>query len=345
MHSRCLDQLKFQSRSHGSPLPRKSRLCTCSALPPTTCSQAVSEARAALRRYREASRENDSNVESNAAALPDASTKSQLLATTKNRLTVQLPVPSPNYKNDDLFRSFDEGEWPGGIQQRFRALRPLVENFIDSFGSTSFVGMLESPADGIGVWTAFNGTATIVTLVNNATFAPFVRLCQGDFGDKVLDSEHVLIAINPNWTQSRDIGQLWDRELKKKAAELIDDSNSWLALYHLEDLRTAAGSSGVLWRSYPDSWKLYSAVMGSALQGEKGNVASRIGDILSGKNNETDEDSALVARELLLESEIRPERSEIIRLLNAANTQRKKMKKGKTKSSSKKLGQGWWGGR
>ncbi|KAL4517974.1 hypothetical protein Ndes2526A_g02340 [Nannochloris sp. 'desiccata'] len=352
MHPTCLDQLNFQTRSHGSSLPRrKGRLCICSALPPATCSEAVSEARAALRRYREASRENDSNVESDASAVTataTTTTENQLLATTKNRLTVQLPVPSPNYKNDDLFRCFDEGEWPGGIQQRFRALRPCVENFIDSFGSPSFVGMLESPADGIGVWTALNGTATVVTFVNNATFAPFIRLCQGDFGDKVLNSEHVLIAINPNWTQSKDIGQLWDRKLKKKAAELIDDPNSWLPLYHLEDVRTAAGSLGVLWRSYPGPWRLYSAVVGSELLveiggEERGNVASRIGNILSGKNSRSDEDSALVAVELLLESEIRPGRSEMIQLLNAANTQRKQDEKSK-KKTGKKLGQGWWGG-
>jgi hypothetical protein len=309
----------------------------------------VSEARAALRRYREASREKDSKVESDAATVI-ATDNSQLLATTKNRLTVQLPLPSPNYKNDDLVRSFDEGEWPGGIQQRFRALRPSVEKFIDSFGSPSFVGMLESPADGIGVWTAFNGTATIVTFVNNATFAPFVRLCQGDFGDKVLNSEHILIAINPNWTQSKDIGQLWDRELKKKAAELIDDVNAWLPLYHLEDIRTAAGSLGLLWKSHPGPWRLYSAVLGSDLlvengEEDRGNVARRIGDILTGKNNDNDDEkSALVAVELLLESEIRPERSEIIRLLNAANTQRKQGEESKKKSSGKKLGQGWWGG-
>jgi Domain of unknown function (DUF1995) len=351
----CLDQLSLQinSRSHAAfRSPRRSRLCSCSAssLPPTTCSQAVSEARAALRRYREASREKEGNSNTDAAAgTTNEQQQQQLLATTKNRLTIRLPLPSPNYK-DDLFRSFDEGEWPGGIQQRFRAVRPLVENFIDSFGSPSFVGMLESPADGIGVWTAFNGNATIVTFVNNATFAPFVRLCKGEFGNKILNPEHLLIVINPNWTESKDIGQLWDRDLRKRAAELIDnEAEKWLPLYHLEDVRTAAGALGVLWKSYPGPWRLYSAVVGSELiaeedEEERGNVASRIGDILRGKNNQDDgQESALVAVELLLESEVRPERSEVIRFLNEANKERKEGEK-KKKTEKNKLGQGWWGG-
>jgi hypothetical protein len=352
-HRSCLDQLNTHIRS--SPCDRhtrsqRRRLGTiCSASPPTTCSQAVSEARSALRRYRETQKEKEQDSSNAAAATTDADRPTPLLKTTKNRLTVTLPVPSPSYKDDDdLLRPFDEGEWPGGIQQRFRALRPLVENFIDSFGSPTFVGMLESPADGLGVWTAFNGAATVVTFVNNATFAPFVRLCQGDFGSKIEDPTHVLIAINPNWTQSKDIGQLWDKTLRAKAAELIDtppnNQEIWLPLYHLEDLRTAAGSLGILWRSYPGPWRLYSAVVASDLlvegtgEEERGNIAGRIGDLLSGRSND-DSLSALVAVDLLLEGDKRPERSEIIKLLNDANKIRKEKEK-----ETKKNKPSWWGG-
>lgn len=355
-HIQCLDILKFKlnsrSRSHFRS-PRRLCICSASPFPPTTCLQAVSEARAALRRYREASKESKANLNANSTADPSSTEGNQkpLLSTTKNRLTVNIPVPSPSYTNDDLFRAFDEGEWPGGIQQRFRALRPLVEKFIDSFGSPSFIGMLESPADGIGAWTAFNGSATILTFVNNATFAPFVRLCQGDFCNKILDPDHLLLVINPNWTTSKDIGQLWDRDLKAKAAYLIDDPNLWLPLYHLEDLRTAAGSLGVLWKSsHSDPWRLYSAVVGSDLpqkesgekEEERGNMAGRIGNILTGKNSDNDQDSALIAVELLLESEMKPERSEMIRLLNDAAKVRKEQEKNDEKK--RKKDRGWWGG-
>jgi hypothetical protein len=76
-----------------------------------------------------------------------------------------------------------------------------------------FVGMLESPADGVGVWSAAAAAATVVANVNNATFAPFARLCAGDFGSRVLQPGHLLIVVNHGWTTSRDIGQLWQKRV------------------------------------------------------------------------------------------------------------------------------------
>lgn len=52
--------------------------------------------------------------------------------------------------------------------------------------------------------------------------------------------------------------QLWDRKLKAAAAELIDDPASWLPLYHLWDIRTAQGATGILFRAWPHDWQLYS---------------------------------------------------------------------------------------
>jgi hypothetical protein len=40
----------------------------------------------------------------------------------------------------------------GGAQQRFRCTRPLVEGLLEGYDA-EFLGMLESPMDGIGVWT------------------------------------------------------------------------------------------------------------------------------------------------------------------------------------------------
>lgn len=31
----------------------------------------------------------------------------------------------------DLIRANDESDWPGGVQQRFRALRPLVDGLLE----------------------------------------------------------------------------------------------------------------------------------------------------------------------------------------------------------------------
>ncbi|KAL4436363.1 hypothetical protein ABPG77_009925 [Micractinium sp. CCAP 211/92] len=173
------------------------------------------------------------------------------------RLTVRLPLPSPSRKDDNL-ANFDEQDWPGGIQQRFRRLRPLVEEGLLSGYDPQFVGMLESPADGMGVWRAAGGDVTVVAQVGNLNFAPFARLCAGEFGGRVLEPGHTLLVVNPTFTSSRDIGQLWDRKLKAAAAEIIDDASAWLPLYHLWDVRTAQGATGMLFRAWPYDWQLYS---------------------------------------------------------------------------------------
>lgn len=203
-----------------------------------TCTEAAAQARAALRRYREQDR-----------AAPQARPR---------RLQVWLPVSSPGKpREDDSIYAYDASDWPGGIQQRFRRLRPLVETLLEGY-SPSFVGMLESPADGIGVWRAGGGDTTVVTQVRalllgsmrwlscsagshsqgcarlcskrmvpacristlphrpnnsaaqvgNVNFAPFARLCAGDFGASVLDPGHTILAVNPTWTKSGDIGQV-----------------------------------------------------------------------------------------------------------------------------------------
>ncbi len=50
--------------------------------------------------------------------------------------------------------------------------------------------------------------------------------------------------------------QLWDRKLKAAAAALIDDPAAWLPLYHLWDMRTAKGATGLLFRSWPHDWQV-----------------------------------------------------------------------------------------
>lgn len=206
--------------------------------PPATCSDAAKAAHNAFRRFRETQR----NVNS------------------IRRGTVQLPLPSPSTRDDDRIRPNDESDWPGGVRQRFRAIKPLIEqHLLEGYRTKSF-GMLESPADGVGVWVLEFGSGskgTVVANVTNATFGPFARLCAGEFGSDVLEDDHLLLAVNPSWTTSSDIGQLWDFALKRQAAALIDDPSEWECIYHFEDIRTATGLTGVLFRSYPESWKLY----------------------------------------------------------------------------------------
>lgn len=80
------------------------------------------------------------------------------------------------------------------MQQRFRWLRPLVEVLLEGYGP-QFLGMLESPADGVGAWHAAGGI-TVVGGVTNATFGLFARLAAGEYGGGVLQRGHLLVAVN-----------------------------------------------------------------------------------------------------------------------------------------------------
>lgn len=70
--------------------------------------------------------------------------------------------------------------------------------------------MLESPADGIGVWACSEGL-TVVCNVGTPTFPAFLRLCEGDFGAGPTQADHMLVAVNCSWGRGQDVGQLWDR--------------------------------------------------------------------------------------------------------------------------------------
>jgi hypothetical protein len=47
------------------------------------------------------------------------------------RLLLLLTIYAGVQLMDQSFMLFDEGDWPGGIVQRFRALRPLVEGVLE----------------------------------------------------------------------------------------------------------------------------------------------------------------------------------------------------------------------
>lgn len=49
----------------------------------------------------------------------------------------------------DTIKAVDESDWPGGVEQKFRALKPSVDALLEGYGAR-FVGALEVPADGVG---------------------------------------------------------------------------------------------------------------------------------------------------------------------------------------------------
>lgn len=176
------------------------------------------------------------------------------------KLQLPLPVASAAPQGTSLmeqpFSVLDEGDWPGGIVQRFRALRPLIDATLDGY-DPQFLGMLEDPADGMGCWSIGSDT-TVVGLITNATFANFAKLCQGGYGSRPLQAGHTLVAVNPDWTRPEGIGQFWDRKLKAAAEDVL--SSPWDVLYSCQMVRTSRGKGyGLLVGSYGLGWHLWSA--------------------------------------------------------------------------------------
>ena len=208
----------------------------------------MQQARAALRRFREARA---------AGAAPKRDPEAPW------RLTLDLPLPVASDIadrgladwQDAPFGVADEGDWPGGQLQRFRAFRRVAEALLEGYDST-FLGMLESPADGLGVWQL--PEAVVCGIVANATFAPYAKLCDGGFGAQPTRADQAVVAA-AEWTRSADIGQPWDRGLRARARALIDEAE-WAPLYRARLVRTSKGAAfGLLVAAYGEPWRLWAA--------------------------------------------------------------------------------------
>mmetsp|Transcript_18608 Transcript_18608/g.52316 ORF Transcript_18608/g.52316 Transcript_18608/m.52316 type:complete len:354 (-) Transcript_18608:312-1373(-) len=188
--------------------------------PPRTCNQAVLQAKGAIRAFREAK----------AAGFRNEGTPQPC---PQYWLTIELPVPvkrslvnpfaaGAGSEAEDLILANDESDWPGGMQQRFRALRPQVDQLIEGYPDSKFLGLLEADADGVGLWTC-GADMTLCGQVTNPTFPTLVKLLDGGYGSRVIAPGHTIIAINPSWGNSGEIGQFWERSLKKRAAEIMGE--------------------------------------------------------------------------------------------------------------------------
>lgn len=172
------------------------------------------------------------------------------------RVRVELPLPPADLDTDDvLFLGLwgQAADWSGGMQQRFRVTRRYVEEMLNGY-DPQFLGMLEEPSDGIGVWRCDRMTA--LTHVADATVGALMSLCQGKYGDSVLEPGHLLVVVNSFWTEGGGkVGQPWEVALRREARELLGGGD-WEKVYCLRAVRSAAGVDGTLWRKWPGPWHL-----------------------------------------------------------------------------------------
>ncbi len=106
--------------------------------------------------------------------------------------------------------------------------------------------------------------ATAISLVSNATAGALVRLCGGAFGERPTRDGHTLLAVNPSWTTSADVGQFWEGRLRAQAAPLLEGA-PWEAVYVAEALRRPNGGTALLLRAWPGGWRLLDGESGAAL--------------------------------------------------------------------------------
>jgi hypothetical protein len=206
------------------------------------------------------------------------------------RLTVSLPLPLPG----DASRAVappDDSEFPGGVQQRFRQLSPCVDALLDGYGA-AFKGCVDSPADGVGcvpparththyacanqrknecpahsrvciiykrcrrIW-AVGEDATAISLVSNATVPALLRLLGGEFGARPTRGDHTVIAVNPSWSDSSEVGNFWEGALRQKAARALEGTD-WEEVYVCAAMRRSGRGRGdaLLLRAWPGPWRL-----------------------------------------------------------------------------------------
>jgi hypothetical protein len=178
-----------------------------------------------------------------------------------HRLSVTLPLPIPGDPSRAVALA-DDFLFPGGQQQRYRALSPCVDALLDGY-TPSFKGLVDGPADGVGIW-AIGDDATAISFVSNATVPALLRLVNGDFGARPAQAGHTVVAVNPSWTVSSDVGNFWEVGLRAKAKPVLEGT-AWEAFYVALPLRRAGGTTALLLRAWPGPWRLLALPQGDVI--------------------------------------------------------------------------------
>ena len=100
--------------------------------------------------------------------------------------------------------------------------------------------------------------ATAISFVSNATVPALLRLLGGEFGSRPTRPDHTILAVNPSWSDSSEVGNFWERALREKAAQALEGT-PWEEVYVCAALRrTTRGGGGdaMLLRAWPGPWRL-----------------------------------------------------------------------------------------
>ena len=192
------------------------------------------------------------------------------------RVRVELPLPLADLDSDALAFAGLHGQasdWSGGIDQRFRVTKGLIDAFVLDGYENEYLGLLDRDADGMGVWKIGGSNsggahdATLVTHPSDTTAGFFLKLLDGAYGARVAECDHLVIVVNAFWSGSGErVGQPWEFALRRRAREVLSvkpdektGRNNWEKVYCARRCRSAAGVEGTLRRAWPGSWRLFDA--------------------------------------------------------------------------------------
>jgi len=217
--------------------------------PPTTCAEAASRARVSFRRLR------------------DARARDPVTRRTLSRVRVELPLPSIDLGTDALAYAGLHGQasdWSGGMAQRYRETRRLLEEHAFDGYDATYHGLLDRDAEGMGLW-SLGDFATVTTHPSDTTFEFFERLVSGKYGgrfdgeDEGASSSRLLIVVNAFWSgKGENVGQPWEFGLRRRAKELLSRGD-FEKIYACRRARSASGVEGTLLREWPGPWRLFDA--------------------------------------------------------------------------------------
>lgn len=98
----------------------------------------------------------------------------------------------------------------------------------------------------MGVWKC-GDNMTAVTHPADTTASFFLALLRGEYGARVTDPTHLVVAVNAFWSGAGEkVGQPWEFGLKKEAKEVLGREGDWDKVYVCRRVRSAAGMEGTL---------------------------------------------------------------------------------------------------
>ncbi|KAI5072320.1 hypothetical protein GOP47_0012426 [Adiantum capillus-veneris] len=158
------------------------------------------------------------------------------------RLQLELLLP--------LIGATDLDDWPGGIQQQFKAATPVVSSLLGGLIKTEnpadkndIDSYIIDDADAVGVW---ESEKVVLILFPNAECLEKVKTLDDD-------NNRLLLLVNPQWQGGQVISDFGFGAQRKVREEFIA---TFSTVYYLKQLRILGEDVRVM-KCYPGNWQVF----------------------------------------------------------------------------------------